>query len=70
MLNIHMIVHKLIEVDSTRKFGNVSASTYIYTYAFLNDVIYTHYFYIRERGSVLYLGMAQECWDFAKLAIA
>ncbi len=25
---------------------------------------------IRERGSVLYLGMAQECWDFAKLAIA
>ncbi len=46
MLNIHMIVHKLIEVDSTRKSGNVSASTYIYTYAFLNDVIYTHYFYI------------------------
>ncbi len=26
--------------------------------------------FIRERGSVLYLGMAQECWDFAKLAIA
>ncbi len=25
---------------------------------------------IRERGSVLYLGMAQEFWDFAKLAIA
>ncbi len=25
---------------------------------------------IRERGSVLYLGMALECWDFAKLAIA
>ncbi len=24
---------------------------------------------IRERGSVLYLGMAQEFWDFAKLAI-
>ncbi len=22
---------------------------------------------VRERGSVLYLGMAQECWDFAKL---
>ncbi len=26
--------------------------------------------YIRERGSVLYLGMAQEFWDFAKFAIA
>ncbi len=26
--------------------------------------------FIRERGSVLYLGMALECWDFAKLAIA
>ncbi len=25
---------------------------------------------IRERGSVLSSGMAQECWDFAKLAIA
>ncbi len=25
---------------------------------------------IRERSSVLYLGMAKECWDFAKLAIA
>ncbi len=24
----------------------------------------------RERGNVLYLGMAQEFWDFAKLAIA
>ncbi len=28
-----------------------------------------HYI-IRERGSVLYLGMAQEFWDFAKLPIA
>ncbi len=29
----------------------------------------TQLVYIRERGSVLYLGMALECWDFAKLAI-
>ncbi len=27
-------------------------------------------FTIRERGRVLYLGMAQVFWDFAKLAIA
>ncbi len=28
------------------------------------------YVTIREHGSVLYLGMAQEFWDFAKLAMA
>ncbi len=28
------------------------------------------YCFIRERGSVLYLGMAQKFWDFANLAIA
>ncbi len=36
------------------------------------DITYMYMYYldIRERGSVLYLGMALECWDFAKLAIA
>ncbi len=56
-VNSHTAKHYYRHVPNISIFTNITSSH-----------VQIHEQVIRERGSVLYLGMAQEFWDFAKLA--